>query len=161
MGRHSMDEHSLCRTVANSSGVSNFDKGRKNPFCIPLNHNWQRVLAPEDLALVRALSVQLLRQLEHPQAQLTEFESAKLTVVFGHYVVVNISRSLPESQKTLSLSELNLAMEKAGRQRRCWNRGDPTFHAPRDCSISERHHKSEGSPTFENVPLQRGNLGAA
>jgi len=148
--RNSLDEHSLCRTVASSE--PRFEM--MNPFSVDFDHHWRRLFIPQDLALVRSLSTHLMRQV--PQD--TTFESARLSVVFGHFVVVNISQSLPESQKTLSLTDLKLAMEKAGRQRKNWNRGDPTFHISQESqqrSGNKDHGKNEGEQ------IRPGNLGAA
>ena len=126
----SLNEITVCRDInykkGSQSGVSLSQNSTNNPFSSNLSENWQYRLEPTHLALVKSLASVLTRQIS-VMPSLTEFESVRLSLSFGHFLVVNPSLSLPASRKTLSLNELKVAMDKCGRRRQNWEREDPRF----------------------------------
>jgi RNA-dependent RNA polymerase len=102
------NEQSVCRVV--------------NPGHLHLNHTTG---ISEDQVVVQRMADILRRQTAKMPAT-SEMQSIQFDLRLGHFVVVNISRTLPDSQRTLSAKQILEGMEKSGRQRKRWNRGDPS-----------------------------------
>jgi len=81
------------------------------------------------------------------------FQSVRLSLVFGQFVVVNVTRVLPDTQRTLSIKELHEGMQKFGRCRKNWWRQDPQDQA----ASSKLADKAANSS--RQTPLGPGHLG--
>lgn len=63
-------------------------------------------------------------------------DSLTISILFGCFYSINISKSLPASQQTIAISELALRIEKGRRNRKQWQRSEFSAHQGSDESGS-------------------------
>eukprot|EP00587_Corethron_hystrix_P004066 CAMPEP_0113310944 /NCGR_PEP_ID=MMETSP0010_2-20120614/8386_1 /TAXON_ID=216773 ORGANISM="Corethron hystrix, Strain 308" /NCGR_SAMPLE_ID=MMETSP0010_2 /ASSEMBLY_ACC=CAM_ASM_000155 /LENGTH=428 /DNA_ID=CAMNT_0000166499 /DNA_START=1465 /DNA_END=2751 /DNA_ORIENTATION=+ /assembly_acc=CAM_ASM_000155 len=114
-------------------------------------------LMPTFWAETKALATLLEQQVSSMPSNFSCFESVRLRLSFGNFLVLNTSEVLPETQTTLSIRELHESMLKCGQRRKNWQRADPQYNE------QEKHDPivSEESENIETKKMDSGYLGEA